>query len=91
MPQTEGGYVSLPANTGPSTVYQTTTEPSTAPKSVFDSVKRAIGQAIGQPSPADGDQDSDALLSAAGVGQQNAQKPATIIAAGSGGGIGTGR
>lgn len=55
MPQAEGGYVSL-SNTGPNTVYQTTTEPSTASKSVFDSVKRAIGQAIGQ-----GDQD-DALL-----------------------------
>ncbi|XP_017022318.1 protein NDRG3 isoform X5 [Drosophila kikkawai] len=46
MPQSEGGYVSLPAvNGNGSAIYQSTTEP-TAPPSVFESMKRALGQAI---------------------------------------------
>ncbi|XP_017123349.1 protein NDRG3 isoform X2 [Drosophila elegans] len=46
MPQSEGGYVSLPAvNGNGGAIYQSTTEP-TAPPSVFESMKRAIGQAI---------------------------------------------
>ncbi|EDW09359.1 protein NDRG3 isoform X2 [Drosophila mojavensis] len=48
MPQSEGGYVSLPAMNGNgSAIYQSTTEPQAAsPNSVFKSVRRAFGQAI---------------------------------------------
>ncbi|EDW02152.1 protein NDRG3 isoform X6 [Drosophila grimshawi] len=57
MPQSEGGYVSLPATNGNgSAIYQSTTEPQAAsPTSVFESVKRAIGQAI-KSSPGDSDE-----------------------------------
>lgn len=46
MPQSEGGYVSLP-NGQNANVYKSTTEPATGPQSVLESMKRAIGNAIG--------------------------------------------
>ncbi|XP_030557817.1 protein NDRG3 isoform X2 [Drosophila novamexicana] len=59
MPQSEGGYVSLPAMNGNgngSAIYQSTTEPQAAsPTSVFESMKRAIGQAI-KSSPSDSEE-----------------------------------
>lgn len=60
MPQSEGGYVSLPAMNGTgSAIYQSTTEPQSAQSpggsSVFESVKRAIGQAI-KSSPGDSEE-----------------------------------
>lgn len=44
MPTFEGGYVSL--NTGPASVYNSTTEPN-GPETVLETVKRVIGGAIG--------------------------------------------
>lgn len=61
MPQSGGGYVSLPATNGNGTgsaIYQSTTEPQSAQSpgsSVFESMKRAIGQAI-KSSPGDSEE-----------------------------------
>lgn len=68
MPQSEGGYVSL-NNNGPSTVYNSTTEPTT-PHSVFESVKRVI---IGHGLNNSNQQDS-ALL----VGESKGNQPIIV-------------
>lgn len=49
MPQVaDGGYVSLQSGTvAPSSVYNSTTEPTHPQRSVFDSMKRVFGNAIG--------------------------------------------